>query len=76
MTTPIRITPWATVARFGSSLRNVMSVRISWRMTTAMSGPNDAASTAGEADTTEHDRGDAHQRVRAREPACRCRCSP
>ena len=39
MTTPIRMTPWATTARFGSKPRNVMSVRISWRMTTATIGP-------------------------------------
>ena len=64
MTTPIRISPWATVAKFGSSFRNVMSVRISCRMTTPTRGPKTSAPTAGQADTTEHDRGDAQEGVR------------
>ena len=39
MTTPMRMTPWTTTARFVLTLRNVMSVRISWRITTATIGP-------------------------------------
>ena len=61
MTTPMRMTPWATTARLGSTSRNVMSVRMSWRMTTARSGPNDAAPTAGQAHPAEDDGSHAQQ---------------
>ena len=40
MTTPIRMSPWTTVARLVLTLRKVMSVRINWRITTATIGPN------------------------------------
>ena len=39
ITTPMRITPWTTIARLGLMLRNVMSVRMSCRMRTATIGP-------------------------------------
>ena len=39
MTTPIRMSPWRTVARLVLTSRKVMSVRISWRITTARIGP-------------------------------------
>ena len=65
MTTPIRMTPWVTVARLELRFRNVMSVRIRARMITATIGPNDAAASAGQADAAEDHGRHARQRVAA-----------
>ena len=75
MTTPMRISPWATVARFGSSFRNVAVGSDQLQDDDADEGSEDSTPTAGQADTTEHDRGDAQERVRPGN-GCPSRCSP
>ena len=76
MTTPIRMRPWMTVARFGLTPRNVRSVRMSDRMNDGDDRPDHAAAAAGEAHATEHDGRHARAACRCPGPACRCRCSP
>ena len=66
MRTPIRITPCATSARFGSKSRNVMSFWISWSTTTATIGPKTPPRPPARLTPAEHDRRDAFERVRAR----------
>ena len=69
MTTPMRMTPWATTARFVLTLRNVMSVRISWQDDDGDDRAEDAAPTTGQAHAAKDDRRHAQQRVAARAPA-------
>ena len=75
MTTTIRMTPWTTVATFGSTREERQVGADQPQDEDRDDRPDDPAAAAGQADAAEHDRGDAGQQCRGRGSACRCRCS-
>ena len=75
MTTPMRMTPWATIGQVRVDVQERHVGPDQLEDDDGDDRPEDAAPAAGQADPAEDDGGDAQQRVRARAPACRCRCS-
>ena len=63
MTTPMRMTPWATVARLVLMLQEGHVGPDERQDEDGHDRAEDAAPAAGQADAAEHDRGHAQQRV-------------